>query len=70
MWKDIKNAHKIIGEPLWVKGNDFGKPDGDVHYCWGYWDGSNWKSQPNDGNFQGSTLLYLTHYLDKNAKIF
>lgn len=66
MWKDIKNAPKIIGDPLWVKGNDFGKPDGNVHYCWAYWDGTDWREQGN----KCQILQYLTHYKSPYAKIF
>lgn len=35
MWKDIKNAPKVIGCPLWVRGsttNDLSKCD---YFCWG-----------------------------------
>lgn len=60
MWKDIKNAPKIIGSPLWVKGMDFGIDNGNLHYCWAYWDGSDWREQ----GFNRSRLLYLTHYKD------
>lgn len=60
MWKDIKNAPKVIGDPVWVKGFDFGDPTKDVHYCWAYWTGTNW----NQSGFNGATLLYLTHYKD------
>ena len=60
MWKDIKNAPKVIGHPLWVRGSNFGELSKGEHLLWAYWDGANWMGQ----GFDGATLLYLTHYLE------
>jgi len=60
MWKDIKNAPKVIGHPLWVRGSNYGDLGNGEHFCWAYWDGVKWMGQGFDGN----TLLYLTHYLE------
>lgn len=58
MWKDIKNAPKVIGCPLWVRGsttNDLSKCD---YFCWVYWEGDQWRSNDNSDPF------YITHYLE------
>ncbi len=56
MWKDIKNAPKVIGHPLWVRGSNFGE----LSKGWAYWDGANWRGQGTEEN----KLEYLTHYLE------
>ncbi len=61
MWKDIKNAPKIIGHPLWVRGYNFGNPERGEHYVWAYWNGEVWR----EAGFNSSVLLYLTEYLDE-----
>lgn len=60
MWKDIKNAPKVIGHPLWVRGSNNGDLGQGERLCWAYWDGANWMGKGFDGN----TLLYPTHYLE------
>jgi len=63
MWKDIKNAPKVIGHPLWVRGSNFGELSKGEHLCWAYWDGANWMEQGFAS--EGERLLqYLTHYLE------
>lgn len=57
MWKDIKNAPKVIGHPLWVRGANNGDLSEGEHLLWAYWDGANWIGQ-------GAELLYITHYLE------
>jgi hypothetical protein len=60
MWKDIKNAPKVIGHPLWVRGSNFGELSKGEHLLWAYWDGANWMWQGTEEN----KLEYLTHYLE------
>lgn len=41
-WQPIDTAPKNQ-TPVWVRGWDWGRSQaGKRHYCWAYWDGSNW----------------------------
>lgn len=57
-WLPITRA-PMDGRPVWVRGNNYGQEAGGQHYCWAFWDGAQWVAAGTDG----STLLYLTHYM-------
>ena len=57
MWKDIEKAPKVIGNPLWCRGNNWGDPKKGIHYTWAYWDGACWRDQMGASN-----LTHLTEY--------
>ena len=61
MWKNIQYAPKVIGRPVWVRGNNFCDPARGVHYVWAYWNGEMWL----EAGFRSSVLLYLTDYYDE-----
>lgn len=59
VWTPIDSA-PTDGRPLWTRGLNYGKPNNGEHFGWAYWDGAKWAAP------DGSTLLYLTHYMERN----
>lgn len=57
-WQTIESAPRD-GRPVWVTGWNFGKVDGERHYCWAYWHGDQW----NSADAEPSHLQHLTHWM-------
>lgn len=65
-WQPIESAPKD-GRPVWVRGMDFGKPEGLVHTAWatfdstaGEWSSANKRTFATSGH--SKYLKYLTHW--------
>lgn len=58
-WKPIDTA-PMDGRPVWVRGWDWGKPDGSRHCCFAYWDGEKWREA---ASADSSILTHLTEWL-------
>lgn len=60
-WQPIESAPKD-GRPVWVRGNNWGKPDSGHHYGWAYFDDDEWR-WPDARNEEGGTATFLTHWM-------
>ncbi len=56
-WKPIDTAPKN-GGPVWVRGNNNGKPEHGHHHTWAYWDGEHWIDAAG-----GETLTFLVEWM-------
>jgi hypothetical protein len=57
-WRPIETAPKD-GQPVWVKGYNFGEESKGIHCCWAWFDGHNWY----EPGFESSMLMYLVSWM-------